>query len=99
MARTTLPSMHPGELLREEIFPAMDMRTSEIAERIGLPIEILEAIVAEEASVTAEIALRLGKFFGNGPEIWIGLQTDFDIEMAERKLVDELARIETIKAA
>lgn len=91
--------MHSGELLREKIVPAMDMPISQIAERMGLRTETFEAILADEASVTAEIALRLGRLFGNGPEIWIRLQTDFDIETAERKLAEELARIETIKAA
>ena len=103
MAETTRsplhPPMHPGELLREEIVPAMDMPVAEIARRLGISRQTLHEILNERARVTAEMALRLGRLFGNSPRFWVNLQSAYDIQTAERDMADELERIEPIKAA
>ena len=88
------PPMHPGALLREDVIPAMDMPISEIAQRLGISRQTLHDILAERARVTADMALRLGKFFGNNAQFWLNLQTRYDLETAERRMADELARIE-----
>ena len=68
---TGLPAMHPGELLREEILPALGRPRAEIAQLLGVSRQALHAVLAERASVTPEMALRLGKLCGNGPELWL----------------------------
>ena len=99
MTKTALPPMHPGELLREEILPALDLPVADIAHRLGVSDTTLDDVLSEKSRVTAEMALRLGKLFGNGPNLWINLQTQYDIMVAEKEIGKDLAHIETIRAA
>lgn len=80
--RTALPPTHPGELLREELLPAMGLSVSEAARRLRVSRQTLHSLLAERAAVTPEMALRLGKFCGNGPGIWLRLQQEFDLRRA-----------------
>ncbi len=94
-----LPAMHPGELLREEILPALGRPRSEIAYLLGVSRQALHAVLSERASVTPEMALRLGKLCGNGPELWLALQTRYDLERLRREKSAEIEAIPTIQAA
>jgi antitoxin HigA-1 len=96
---TGLPAMHPGELLREEILPALGRPRVEIARLLGVSRQALHAVLAERAAVTPDMALRLGKLCGNGPELWVNLQRAFDLDAAERELADEIKKIPTLTAA
>jgi addiction module HigA family antidote len=96
---TRLPAMHPGELLREEILPALRRPRVEIAHLLGVSRQALHAILAERASVTPEMALRLGKLCGNGPELWLALQTRHDLERLRREKAAEIEAIPTLRAA
>jgi addiction module HigA family antidote len=91
--------MHPGELLREDVIPALGRPVAEIAELLKVSRQTLYAILREEAPVTAAMALRLGKLCGNGPELWVNLQTRYDLDRLARELGDELADIPTLNAA
>jgi antitoxin HigA-1 len=90
---------HPGALLREDVFPAMDVTVSGAAKSLGVSRQLLHKILAEKAPITPEMALRLGKFCGNGPDLWISMQTGYDLWRAERNLVQELRKIPTKRAA
>ena len=81
---------HPGALLREDVFPALKMTKSKIAGALGISRSLLYSILAEDAPVTANIALRLGKFLGNGPELWLDMQTAHDLAVASRDMKREL---------
>lgn len=70
---TGLPAMHPGKLLREEILPAFGRPRAEIAHLLGVSRQAFHAVLSERVSVTPEMALRLGKLCGNGPELWLAL--------------------------
>jgi addiction module HigA family antidote len=70
-----LPPMHPGELLREEILPALDRPKTEIAKLLGVSRQTLYDILGERQPVTPVMALRLGKLCGNGPDLWLNLQS------------------------
>lgn len=94
-----LEPTHPGALLREIVLPAVDLGKAEIARRLGVSRQTLYALLAEEASVTAPLALRLGKLFGNGPDLWLNMQGRFDLQKAEAEMTADLAGIETIQAA
>jgi addiction module HigA family antidote len=91
--------MHPGKLLREEILPALGRTKVEIAALLGVSRQHLYDIIEERKPVTPATALRLGKLFGNGAELWIDLQRNYDLAVGEKELADELARIPTLKVA
>lgn len=93
-----LPAMHPGELLREDIIPALDIKVTAMARLLRVSRQTLHAILREEAPVTPAMALKLGKLCGNGPRLWINLQREYDLEMAAKKMKAELKDIPTLNA-
>jgi antitoxin HigA-1 len=105
MARTKtnllrgLPPMHPGELLREDVLPAVDHSKTEVARLLGVSRQTLYDLLEERQPVTPRMALRLGKLFGNGPDLWLSLQHRYDLWQAEKELRDEIAAIPTLKTA
>lgn len=99
MTGTGLPAMHPGEMLRKEILPALGRPRAEIARLLGVSRQALHAVLAERAAVTPDMALRLGKLCGNGPELWLALQTRYDLERLRREKAAEIAAIPTLRAA
>jgi addiction module HigA family antidote len=91
--------MHPGELIREEILPALTQSKVEIASLLGISRQSLYDILNERQPVTPAMALRLGKLFGNGPILWLNLQRRYDLWQAEHDLRGELAKVPTLPAA
>lgn len=94
-----LPAMHPGELLREDIIPALDKSKTEIAKLLGISRRTLYDILDEKQPVTVPMALRLGKLIGNGPVLWLNLQRTYDLERAEKALSAEIEAIPTLHTA
>jgi len=90
---------HPGALLREDILPALRLSIADAAERMHISRQTLHRILAERAAVTPDMALRLGKFCGNGPALWLGMQQAYDLWQAEERLRAEIKSIETARAA
>jgi addiction module HigA family antidote len=90
---------HPGAVLREDVIPALGMPILKVAKHLGVSRQILHKILAEKAPVTPEMAVRLGKFCGNGPDIWLTMQANYDLARAQIALADEVKRIPTAKAA
>lgn len=93
-----LPAMHPGELLREDVVPALDRPLAEIARLLGVSRQTLHAILSERQPVTPLMALRLGKLCGNGPELWMALQARHDLERLAAANRAEIAAIPTLAA-
>ena len=89
-----LPPTHPGEMLREEFLVPLALSPYALAKAIRVPRTRIERIVREETPITADTALRLGRFFRMTPEFWMGLQTQYDLRCAERGLTGELRKIE-----
>jgi addiction module HigA family antidote len=87
---------HPGAVLREDVLPAIGLKTAEVAERLGITRQALHNILSEEAAVSPEMALRLGKFLGNGPELWIGMQKAYDLYHASKDIARDLQKIEPV---
>ena len=94
-----LPPMHPGELLREEILPALNRPKTEIAKLLGVSRQTLYDLIEERQPVTPMMALRLGKLCGNGPDLWLNLQKRYDLQRAEQELGKEIDAIPTLKVA
>jgi antitoxin HigA-1 len=94
-----LPPIHPGELLREEILPALDRPKTEIAKLLGVSRQTLYDILDEKPPVTPIMTLRLGKLCGNGPELWLNLQKRYDLQRAEQELGERIEAIPTLEVA
>ena len=90
---------HPGAVLREDMLPALGMSIIKVAKCLGVSRQMLHKILAEKAPVSPEMALRLGKFCGNGPDVWLAMQTNYDLALAKIELAEEIKRIPTAKAA
>ncbi|MBI2801879.1 MAG: HigA family addiction module antidote protein [Gammaproteobacteria bacterium] len=94
-----LPPVHPGALLREETLPAAELSVTAAAIAIGVTRQTLHSILREAQSVTPAMALRLGKLFGNGPDLWLRMQQDYDLWHAQREIAAELNTIKTLAVA
>lgn len=81
-----LPPVHPGEILREDFLGEMGISAYRLAKGTGMPIQRVSAIVNEKRSITADTALRLGRFFGVEPQWWMNMQAYYDLETARREL-------------
>ena len=92
----SIPPMHPGELVREDLLPALRITKTELARSLGISRQTLYDILNERQPVTAEMAVRFGKLFGNGSRFWISLQRVYDLEMAEKTV--DTSDIPTLKA-
>ena len=76
--------LHLGEILREDVFPALAMSKTALANALKIPRQTLYDILDEKQPVTAEMAVRVGKLFGNGPDFLINLQRVYDLAIAQR---------------
>jgi antitoxin HigA-1 len=94
-----LPPVHPGELLREDVLPALGRPKAEIARLLGVSRQTLYDILAEKQPITPAMALRVGKLCGNGPDLWINMQRAYDLDVAEKELAGEIEKIPTLTAA
>ena len=90
---------HPGELLREDVLPALGLSVSAAADHLHVSRQMLHRILSEESAVSPEMAIRLGKLCGDGPRIWLAMQQAHDLWQAQHDLASELERIPTLTAA
>ena len=96
MARKLAP-VHPGEILREEFLGPMQLTPYAVARACGVPRTRIERLAREETPVTADTALRLGRYFGTTPAFWMNLQGQYDLERAEDEAAADLKRIKPLK--
>jgi antitoxin HigA-1 len=94
-----LRAVHPGEVLREDVLPAINKPKAEIARLLGTTRTTLYAIMNGEQALTAEMALKIGKLTGTMPEMWLNLQQAYDLQVGEARLAEELEKIPTLEAA
>lgn len=88
-----LPPLHPGEMLREEFLVPLSLSPYALAKAIGVPRTRIERLVREETAITADTALRLARYFNMTPQFWMGLQTHYELEVAQRGLKKALGKI------
>ena len=92
MVEKKLQPIHPGEVLLEEFLKPKGMSQSRLALDIGVHPRRINEIVLGKRSITADTALRLSRYFGNSPQFWLGLQTDYDLDVTKDYLGDRLDR-------
>lgn len=90
-----IPPPHPGATLRDDVLPALGIGVSETARQLGVTRQTLHRILNGTMAVSPEMAVRLGKFCGNGPWLWIRMQSAYEIWHAERRLGRAIAKIPT----
>ena len=95
MARNPI---HPGEILADELID-LGISAAELARQINVPANRISQILSGKRSVTADTALRLGKWFGTGPKIWLNLQQAYDLDVAQIEISSELKTIKSRQAA
>ena len=97
--KRALPPTYPGEILREEVLPALRLSMMDAAEKLGITRQTLHRIIArrDPRPVTPEMAVRLGKLCGNGPRLWLNLQSAYDLWHAERRI--DTRKIPTLHVA
>ena len=94
-----LKPTHPGEVLREDVLPALGRSKTEIADLLGVSRPTLYDVLNEKRPITPNLALRIGKLVGGGPEIWLTMQQAYDLAAAEVELANDLAAIPTLHNA
>jgi len=81
-----LDPIHPGEILLEEFMKPMDISSNRLARDLSVPPNRISGIVNGKRGITADTALRLGKYFGVAPQTWMGLQSEYDLRVAQRPI-------------
>ena len=92
MKNKKFPPIHPGEILFEEFLKPMGLSQYRLAKDISVPPRRINEIVHGKRSISADTALRLGRFFGISPQFWLNLQTRFDLEVTEDLLAERLEK-------
>ena len=86
---------HPGRILREYAVPALELSKTAIADHLGISRQTLYDLLAEKQPVTPQMAVRIGKLLGNGPNLWLNMQAAYDLWHAKREV--DVSRIPTFK--
>jgi len=92
MKAKKIPPVHPGEILLEEFLKPMEISQNKLGRELGVSPRRVNEIVHGKRSVTADTALRLSIFFGNSASFWLGLQMDYDLDVAQDTLLDKIKR-------
>ena len=87
----TRPAIHPGEVLAEEL-GVRNISAAEVSRILHVPKNRITLIMAGKRSVSADTALRLGRWLGTGPELWINLQKTYELRLAEQEIGEEIRR-------
>ena len=90
--------IHPGEILADEL-TEIGMSAAELARQINVPANRISQILSGKRSITADTALRIGKWFGTGPKIWLNLQQAYDLDVAKLEIGSDLEIIKPRKGA
>ena len=96
----TLPPIHPGEILREELMKPLGLSINRLARDLRVPVTRISDIVSGRRGLTADTSLRLAYYFGNSPEFWMNLQSTYDLRVTARRSATQIARdVHPIEAA
>ena len=90
MSDKKIPSIHPGEILFEEFLKPMNISQNKLGRDLGVSPRRINEIIHRKRSITADTALRLATYFGNSPSFWLGLQMDYNLDIAEDTLAEKI---------
>jgi antitoxin HigA-1 len=90
--KNRLPPVHPGDVLREDFMKPLGLSAYAVGKAIGANAIAISQICRRKRSVSAEMALKLGRLFNVSPELWIGIQADYDLEVARLKCKKKIDR-------
>ena len=96
---TTMEPIHPGEILMFEFLEPLGVSQHRVAVAIGVPPRRINEIVHGKRGITADTALRLGRYFGLDPQFWLNLQSRYEIELAHDRAADEIDAIKPLEVA
>src|SRR6266849_228165 len=80
--KVKLAPVHPGEILREDFMAPLELSINALARALHVPANHVSGIVNEKRGISARMALRLARYFGTSPELWLGLQQDYELDVA-----------------
>lgn len=92
MSKRDFPPIHPGEVLHEEFLTPLGISQYRLAKDIHVPARRINEIVLEKRGISADTALRLGRYFGMTPQFWINLQSRYDLEVAREGIEERLKK-------
>jgi len=92
MVGKLLDPIHPGEILEEEFMRPLGLSSNALAKAVDVPVTRISEIVRGRRGVTADTALRFGRFFGTSPELWLGLQAEYDLRTATRDFGESIKK-------
>jgi addiction module HigA family antidote len=87
-----LAPVHPGEILLEEFMNPLELSRNALARALHVPANHISDVVNEKRGISATMALRLARYFGTSPELWLGLQQDFELDIAREKAAARVER-------
>ena len=90
MKKVKIPAIHPGEILNEEFIHPLGLSQNKLANDINVPPRRINEIVLGKRRITSDTALRLAKYFKMSPEFWLGLQMDYDLDIASDKSSEKI---------
>lgn len=94
-----IPPIHPGEVLMEDFIEGFGITQNKLAVAIGVPPRRINEIVHGKRGITADTALRLAKYFGTSAQFWLNLQTHYDLDRAEDRVLDQIDAIQPLQTA
>jgi addiction module HigA family antidote len=92
MTKHKMEPVHPGEILLEEFLKPMGISQNRIALDIRVPARRINEIVLGKRRITTDTALRLAKYFNMSPQLWLGLQIDFDLDVAMDEIYEKIEK-------
>lgn len=90
--RIKLAPIHPGEILREDFMKPLGLSINALARALHVPPNHVSGLVNEKRGISASMSLRLGRYFGTSPELWLGLQQDYELDLARDTAADRIER-------
>ena len=99
--KNKLPPVHPGEIIREDILPEVNLSVTAAAQALGVSRQMLHGILGARKPLSAVMCLKVSRLFGSTPEFWMRLQADYDLKKAaqDQSVMESVARIVPLKAA
>ena len=91
--------IHPGEVLMEDFIEGFGITQNKLAVAIGVPPRRINEIVHGKRAITADTALRLGRYFGVEAQFWLNLQTRYELELAQDRVAEQIAAITPLQVA